>query len=163
MKQKNKRKYIFFIFVLMLNLFLLSGCRSGPQLSETAKNVNSNISVSEMQLGMSEKSVIDLLGDDFEKSPCIIGYEYDYSDLNLNLGIDVDKMRLKRITFKNPDYSIYSMTVGTKCKEVTQILVENGFVNDGESKFKFVKEDVRITMLSMDGEEINGFTVEFIS
>ena len=72
---------------------------------------------------------------------------------------------------KKGDYIIYESTVYPGVTESCPRCLlrdrfekyENGFVNDGESKFKFVKEDVRITMLSMDGEEINGFTVEFIS
>ncbi|WP_028829712.1 hypothetical protein [Proteocatella sphenisci] len=163
MQQKNKRNSLFLTFIFTMSIFLLSGCNSGPELSETAETINSNVSIAGMQLGMKEKSVLDLIGANFEKSPCIIGYEYEYSDLNLNLGIDIDKMSVKRITFKNPEYTVYSMQIGIKCTEGAKILSEHGFVNDGESKFKFVKEDIRITMLSMNGETINGFTLEFIS
>lgn len=163
MQQKNKLHTLFLTVILTLSILLLSGCNSGPELSETAETINNNVSIAGMQLGMKEKSVLDLIGTNFEKSPCIIGYEYEYSDLNLNLGIDIDNMSVKRITFNNPDYTVYSIPIGIKCAEGGKILSANGFVNDGESKFKFVKEDVRITMLSMDGETINGFTVEFIS
>lgn len=163
MKQKNKLNAFLLLFVLMLSVFLLAGCNSSPKLSETAQNINSNLSISGIQLAMEEKAVFELIGDNFEKSPCIIGYEYAYDDLNLNLGIDIDTLCVKRITFKNPLYSVYSMPIGIKCSEGGKILSANGFVNDGESKYKFIKEDTRVTMVSIDGEVADGFVVELIS
>lgn len=163
MKLKNKAIFLSLVSVLMLCMLLLNGCSSGPEISETAAEINNNINISGIQLGMDEKSVIELLGEDFEKSPCIIGYEYAYSDLDLNLGIEIDSMRVKRITSRNPESTVYSMPVGIKCTDGANILYDNGFENDGESKFKFTKEDVRITLLSADGETADGFTTEIIS
>lgn len=163
MKQKNKLISLSLAFVLMLCMVLMNGCSSRPEISETAAEINSNIDISGVQLGMEEKSVIKLLGEDFEKSPCIIGYEYAYSDPDINIGIDIDAMCVKRISSRNPECTVYSMPVGIKCTEGAEVLYENGFENDGDSKFKFVREDVRITMLSADGEAADGFTVELIS
>ena len=163
MKRKNKLSLLSLAFVLMLCILLLNGCSSGSEISETAEEVNSNIDISGIQLEMDEKAVIELLGEDFEKSPCIIGYEYAYSDPDVNLGIDIDAMCVKRITSRSPECTVYSIPVGIKCTEGSEILYDNGFENDGDSKFKFVREDVRITMLSADGEAVDGFTVELIS
>ena len=163
MKLKNKAIFLSLVSVLMLCMLLLNGCSSGPEISETAAEINSNIDISGIQLGMDEKSVIELLGEDFEKSPCIIGYEYAYSDLDLNLGIDIDSMCVKRITSRNPECTVYSMPVGIKCTDGADVLYDNSFENDGESKFKFKKGDVRITLLSADGETADGFTAEIIS
>lgn len=163
MKRKNKLSLLSLAFVLMLCMLFLNGCGSEPEISETAEEVNSNIGISDIQLGMEEKAVIELLGEDFEKSPCIIGYEYAYSDPDINLGIDIDAMCVKRITSRSPECTVYSIPVGIKCTEGAEILYENDFENDGDSKFKFVREDVRITMLSAGGEAADGFTVELIS
>lgn len=61
MKRKNKLSLLSLAFVLMLCMLFLNGCGSEPELSETAEEVNSNIGISDIQLGMEEKAVIELL------------------------------------------------------------------------------------------------------
>ena len=51
MKRKNKLSLLSLAFVLMLCILLLNGCSSGSEISETAEEVNSNIGISDIQLG----------------------------------------------------------------------------------------------------------------
>lgn len=138
---------------------VLAGCGSSTD-SFIVKEVNPSIDVFGIKLNMPESKVHESAGSKGEKAMCIYGYEYDYADKLINIGFKSDKGTVRRITTKNPDTSIYGIKPGTELANANAQISATGFVKDDSSNYKFHKDNIIITIISMKDTYADGITIE---
>lgn len=154
-----KKIVLALISALLLSAAVMTGC--GNSVSSFIKNdINPNINVLGIKLGMTEEEVFKLAGSDGEKALCTQGYEYAYSGKKLNIGFDTETKTVRRVTTKNPATSIFGITPGMTAEESFSKLQGKGFTKDAVSNYKFHKENISITVLSMEGTLADGVIIE---
>lgn len=145
----------------MLFSILLTGCTSAAE--SFINEVNSNVNVLGVKLNMKEEQVKTLNGSDVSKDPCILGYEFNYVDKLINVGFKNEDNTVRRITTKNPETSVYGIKPGASLDEAFKKVTEAGFTKDSSSKYKFHKNNILLTILSMEETLADGITIEFDS
>ncbi len=124
------------------------------------KNINPNIEASGIKLSIPQSQVVKVLGYEGEKAMCVYGYEYTYEDLGLNIGFRADNERVRRITITNNKDQIYGLKIGMTVEEAKVIIDRNGFIKDEKSNFKFNKANTTIIIKSLEGDMVDGITIE---
>lgn len=157
LKLKNKK-----IFTLILVIFILASITScsNEESAFIKKEVNSQINVFGVQIYMDEPKVHEAVGSKGEKAMCIYGYEYVYADELVNIGFNSDTEKVRRVTTKNPDTSIYGVVPGIKLEEAFKILNSQGFEKSDSSEVMLYKENIRITLVSMKNTHADGVILE---
>lgn len=160
MHLKNKiSQRTLFLTALFVIIFALSGC-AGSSNSFIEKEVNPQINVFDVQLFMDEPKVHEVIGSQGEKAMCVYGYEYTYADKNINIGFNAETQQARRVTTRNPDTSIFAIKPGTELGKVYEVLKANGFTQEAASKYRFHKENVIFSIISMHGTHADGITIE---
>jgi predicted small secreted protein len=154
-----KKIVLTFISVLLLASLIFTGC--GNSASAFIKDkINPNIDVLGIQLGMTEEEVFKLAGSDGEKALCTQGYEYSYSEKKLNIGFNSETKTVRRVTTKNPDTDLFGIKPGMTVGEAFAKIDGIGFTKDSVSNYKFHKENVTLTILSMNDTLADGVSIE---
>jgi hypothetical protein len=144
--------------VILITAIVLSGCESSSSFID--KEINPNINVLGIKLNMPETKVHELAGSKGEKAMCINGYEYTYADKLINIGFDIDQGKVRRVTTKNPETFIFGIKPGTDLASAYAQVNNNSFSKDKASEFKFHKENIMLTIISMKGTMADGVTIE---
>lgn len=157
----KNRKILLFVWAALILIMVagLAGCGSSAS-SFIDKEVNPNINVLGIKLNMAESKVHESAGSQGEKAMCIYGYEYEYADKLINIGFKSDKGIVRRITTKNPDTTIYGIKPGTELAEAYAKIDANGFTKDDISKYRFYKDTIILSIISMKGTNADGVTIE---
>lgn len=146
--------------VLSVILFILAvGC-SALNDSFIEKEVNPQIDVMGIKLYMEEDEVHKIVGVDGERAMCVNGYEYEYRDKKLNIGFNIDTDEVRRITTKNPETSIYGLNPGISLDKAYDIIDSEGFEKDKDDKYRFFKDDIILSIISMKGSDADGIVIE---
>jgi predicted small secreted protein len=154
-----KKIVLTFISVLLLASLIFTGC--GNSASAFIKDkINPNIDVLGIQLGMTEEEVFKLAGSDGEKALCTQGYEYSYSEKKLNIGFNSETKTVRRVTTKNPDTDLFGIKPGMTVGEAFAKIDGIGLTKDSVSNYKFHKENVTLTILSMNDTLADGVSIE---
>lgn len=138
-------------------LVLLTGCAAQPAIDP---QVNSKIDVLGVQLNMSEAQLDQLVSPKPEKAMCIYGYEYNYTDRRINIGFSAKTNKIRRISTKNSDHSILGLVPGISLDDAFRQVAELGYVNDGTSKYRFINDNLILSIISMNGTLADGVTLE---
>lgn len=155
MKFKNNPLLI----IILILLTILTGC-SNKEDAFITDEVNPQIDVFNVQIYMDEPDVHKAIPTKGEKAMCIYGYEYQYEESLVNIGFNSETEKVRRITTKNPDTSIYGIVPGTELEEVYKIIDSQGFSKSESSKYIFYKENIRLTLISMKAIHADGVIVE---
>jgi hypothetical protein len=147
------------VAVILIMVTVLTGCRSSTD-SFITKEANPNIDVLGIMLDMPESKVHESAGPKGEKAMCVYGYEYEYADKLINIGFKPDKGTVRRITTKNPDTSIYGIMPGADLVNAYTQVEANGFKKNDSSNYKFYKNNIIITIISMKDTLADGITIE---
>lgn len=158
MKNNTVRRFTYAVFLILI-FISVSGCSSSSD-SYINKQVNPQIDVFGVKLMMDEAKAKELLGGQGEKAMCVYGYEYEYADKDINIGYDSKSNQVRRITSKNPETLVLGIKPGAKLAEVYKILAANGFKESAESKYKYSKENIIISIISMKSTNADGITIE---
>lgn len=158
MKLKNRISLVLVLFIALISTYAMSGCNA--QSKFVKDEVNPAIEVMDVKLYMDEKEVHEKLKSPGEKAMCINGYEYEYSAQKVNVGFDSNTNKVRRITTKNPETSIYEIAPESSLDEAYKILKHKGFAKVGSSLYKYKKENVTFTIISMKNEIVDGVTIE---
>jgi len=154
-----KKQILALFSILLLSAVLMSGC--GSSVSSLIKNdINPKIDVLGIKLGMTEDEVFKLAGTNGEKALCTQGYEYSYEDKKLNIGFNSETKTVRRVTTKNPETSIFGIKPGMTAEEAFAKAAEGGFTKDANSNVKFHRENITLTVISMDGTLADGVIIE---
>lgn len=145
--------------VIMLVVVVLAGCGNSSD-SFIKKEVNTQINVFEVKLDMVESKVHESVGSKGEKAMCVYGYEYGYEDKLINIGFNSETGRVRRVTTKNPETSIYGIKPGTELEQANKTIELNGFKKDDGSKYRFYKENTVLYIISMKATHADGITIE---
>jgi hypothetical protein len=140
-------------------LAILTGCGNGDD-AFISEEVNPQINVFNVQIDMDESDVHKSIPTNGEKAMCVYGYEYEYGQSLVNIGFNSETERVRRVTTKNPDTSIYGIVPGTVLGEAYKLIDSHGFSKSESSKYIFYKENIRLTLISMKGTHADGVTVE---
>lgn len=154
-----KNKKIFSSILAIFILAILTSC-SNEESAFIKEEVNSQINVFGVQIYMDELKVHEAIGTKGEKAMCIYGYEYVYDDKLINIGFNSDTEKVRRVTTKNPDTSIYGVVPGIELEEAFEILNSHGFEKSEGSEVMFYKENIRITLISMKNTHADGVILE---
>lgn len=138
-------------------LVLLTGCAAQPSIDP---QVNSKIDVLGIQLNMSEAQLDQLASPKPEKAMCIYGYEYNYTDRKINIGFSARTNKIRRISTKNSDHSILGIVPGISLDDAFRQIGDLGYVNDGTSKYRFIKDNLILSIISMNGVLADGVIIE---
>lgn len=158
LKNRLYKKYPL-LAVLFLLICALSGCTASSN-SFIEKEVNPQINVLGVQLLMDEAKVNEIIGSKGEKAMCVYGYENAYADQNINIGFNAGTQQIRRITSKNPDTSIYGIKPGTELAKAYEAIKAQGFTQEADSKYRFQKENVIFSIISMHGTQADGVSIE---
>jgi len=156
---KLKNKLLFTILTVFILLTILIGCNNQEDVF-ISEEVNPQINVFNVQIYMDESDVHKTIPTKGEKAMCIYGYEYEYEQSRINIGFNSETEKVRRVTTKNPDTSIYGIVPGTDLEEVYKIIDSHGFSKSESSKYIFYKENMRLTLISMKGSHADGVIVE---
>ncbi len=157
---KNKLTLLFkWAALVLIMATVVTGCGSSTS-PIIEKEVNPNINVLGIKLGMAEAKVHESAGSQGEKAMCIYGYEYEYADKLINVGFQSDKGTVRRVTTKNPNTSIYGIKPGIELAEAYARITANGFTRDDISKYKFYKDNIIFSIISMKGTNADGISIE---
>ena len=115
-----KIKYLILIQIVLF--FVLVGC-AGKNID--VEKVNSQINVFGVQL-FSDVDYKEINGVKAVEEPCLKGYERNFDALDLTIGYGFDK-RIRRITTRNPNTSMFGVRPGTTFVECKQIILGTGF------------------------------------
>lgn len=159
MQWKNRTSDLIILVAIILITVVLAGCGVSAE-AFIEKEVNSKIDVLGVKLDMAESKVHESIGAKGEKAMCIYGYEYGYEDKLINIGFNSETGRVRRITTKNPETSIYGIKPGTELEQANKTIDLNGFKKDDSSKYRFYKENIILSIISMKGTHANGITIE---
>lgn len=154
---KNKLLYILLTPFILLSI--LTGC-GNEEDAFISKEVNPQINVFNVQIYMDESNVHEAIPTKGEKAMCIYGYEYEYEQSRVNIGFNSETEKVRRVTTKNPDTSIYGIVPGTELEEAYKILESHEFSKSESSKYLFYKENIRLTLISMKGTHADGVIAE---
>lgn len=150
--------FLILLIGVMFQLILLTGCEKSDSFIEN--EVNPQINVFEIKLNMPESKLHELITPKPEKVQCINGYEFEYTDKKINIGINSQTAEVRRVTTKNPQTSIYGITPGVALEKAYEAISTSGFVEDNDSKYKFRKENVILSVISMKGTHADGIEIE---
>jgi len=156
MKFKNKKLNAAVLLISLM--FILAGCNS--KTDSFINEVNSQINVLGVNLNMPESEVLKIVGSSGERAMCVYGYEYEFKDKQINIGFNSNTEKSRRITSKNSETSIYGIKPGISLEEAYSIVEQNGFKKSEDSKYKFYKENIILTLISMKGINADGITIE---
>lgn len=160
MKLKSRFFKSFSLIVVVLTLSMIFvGC-SALKDSFVEKEVNPKIDVMGIKLYMAEDEFHKAVGVQGEKAMCVNGYEYEYSDKKLNIGFNIDTNEVRRITTKNPKTSIYGLNPGISLDKAYKLIESEGFEKYGDDKYRFRKENIILSIISMKGSDADGIVME---
>ena len=143
-------------------LFIITtGCSATEKTY--ASEANPSIAVEDLKLLMTEDEVFEILGTDGEHAPCVYGYEYNYDEKGINVGFRNGKSTLRRITFRKGQGSIYGIALGDTIESAKDKLKKAGLQSDDTSDFTFYVEDIYVSLLSKEGTDVDGITIEIIN
>ena len=156
---KLKNKPLFIRLTIFILLAILTSC-GNVEDAFISEEVNPQINVFNVQIYMDEPDVHEAIPTKGEKAMCIYGYEYEYEQIRVNIGFNSETEKVRRVTTKNSDTSIYGIVPGTELEEVYKIIDSHGFSKSDSSKYIFYKENVRLTLISMNGTHADGVILE---
>lgn len=151
---KNVKKILLGVFIVFFSI----ACSKTE--SKTIQEINNNIKISDVKLNMSKEAAFKILGSDYKEENCILGKEYDYSN-KINIVVASDNLVLRLITY-NKDSEVYGIKIGSNYQLLVDILLKNGYKSENNSKYNYVKDDVRVTIQSFKGEIIDGYVLDVI-
>lgn len=154
-----KNKILYTSLIVLLTMTILTAC-GNSESAFISDEVNPQIDVYGVQIYMPEEEVHSVVPTKGEEAQCIYGYEYQYEDSLVNIGFNSETEKVRRVTTKNPDTSIYGVVPGTELAEAYKAMESNGFTKSDTSDYMFYKEDIRITLISMKGTLADGIIVE---
>lgn len=150
-----RKKILSTLILSVVILASITGCSSSSKyIKET---LNTNLDISGIKFDMTVAEVESLLGDNYEVSPCVYGYEHEYSDLNLVVGFD-KKDKVRKIIVKSGTFSVFGIADGTDKDSAIETLKSNSFTE--KSPGEYACENVAIKFLTGSSSEINGVSVE---
>lgn len=152
------KKILTLLILIVLGSSVFTGC--GNSNDTFIKEVNSNINVLDVKINMKENQVKNLVGSKVTKDPCVSGYEFNYEEKLINIGFKNEEGTVRRVTTKNPDTSVYGIKPGTTLEDAFAKVKDSGFTNDSNSKYKFHKNNVILTVLSMKETNADGVSIE---
>jgi len=158
-----KSKRPLFLGALLLVIVLISIFGYYKITAYKVTDVHENLDAMGLALLQSEAEVVSILGYKGDYRTCIHGYNYTYKDLQLEVGFRSTDDRVRSITFNDSPYSVYGLLAGVSVEHARQVLLnEHGYTKAPDSNYTFIKDDVKIIVLSQDEETVRGYTIELI-
>ena len=148
------RKSLLILISACAMIGLISGCTS--PLSE----VNEQIAVEDIRLGMKDSRVQTILGGEGMLAPCVQGYERGYESYSVVVGFDQKKATVRRVATEDPSHQIFGVRPGSGYLEASKVLLEAGFIPEGDSRSKFLLDGLRVTLTTFDEESVDAVTIE---
>jgi len=164
MKLKNKRPILLGTLLLIIVIILTAIIGYYTKETYEVTDVNENLDAMGLALLQSEAEVVSLLGYKGDYRLCVHGYNYTYKDLQLEIGFRNNDDRVRSITFNESPYTVYRLVAGISVDDARQVLLnEHEYTKAPDSDYTFIKDDVKIIVLSQDGQTVRGYTIELIS
>lgn len=158
--KKKSRKYSLIKIVSSVLLVILFACSKSN--TPDYQIIDDNLKVDNIELSMNETQVLNTIKAKYTEESCVLGKELIFKDLDLDIVFDLTNQHIKRLITKNKSSSLYGMKINDPVTSLSDILLKEGYVSDAGSKYKYLKDDFRITILSLDGIKISGFMIDVL-
>lgn len=152
----------FFGLGLLLGLALCLAACAVPESNDALLELNKDSSLSGLKLGMTVEDMQKELGEADAQNPINAGTEYSYWGLDLSVCVS-DEQLIRRLTSKNADFKVFDIAVGDDLTAAAAALEDKGYVRDAADGWRFNNNEVQVILLTIDGETIVGFSVEWLS
>ncbi len=149
------KKYVAVWLAIALVVMAAAGCAK----KDPYEAVNENIKVDGVLLGQVEKGLPEYLTGG-EKENCVYGYELKSVDPEVTIGISGERGTLRKIITAVPEHSIYGVSPGQELSEAEKSLLDAGLKL--ESGHKYLIENVRVELLSMENTKADRVSVEVV-
>jgi hypothetical protein len=140
--------------LLLFLCVLLAGC-AGTQVK--SDNTHSQINVFGVGL-FSDVDYKEINGVSAVEEPCLRGYDRQFDALDITIGYGFNK-KIRKITTRNPDTSLFSISPGAPFGEGKQKILQAGFV-ESAPPFTFSNNRYSLTFLVNTDNVIFGLTLE---
>lgn len=140
--------------LLLLITALISGCLTPRPAPESLRG---RIDVYGVEL-FSAADYLVIQGVTAAEEPCLRGYERSFDQLEVIVGYGFDK-RIRKITSRNPQTSMFGVKPGMAFKEGEHLLLHSGFTRHGP-RGSFVSDGYSLKLLVDGADTIFGMTVE---
>lgn len=144
----------------VLVLLMAAAC-SAPQANAALLELNENIDFGGVLLGMSRESMVELLGEPDAENVSAGGAEFSYHTADISAVVD-DGGTVRRMSSKNPEFSLFDIAVGEDITVASERLLACGYEQDAGGSFRYNKDEIQLILLTIDGETVLGFTLEWI-
>jgi hypothetical protein len=144
------------ILILFAFLIALAGC-AGKNIN--SENVNAQIDVFGVKM-FSGFDYKEINGVASSEEPCLKGYERSFDALDITVGYGFDK-RIRKITTRNHDTSIFGINPGMAFEEGKQKILQAGFT-EYDPPFSFRSHGYSLTFLVDSTNKIFGLTFQTI-
>lgn len=142
-----------------LILVMMSACYA-PQANEALLELNESIDFGGVLLGMSQEQMTELLGEPDAENVGAGGTEYSYHAVDISAVMD-DGGTVRRLTSKNPEFSLFDIAVGDDIAAAGEVLGGLGYEQDAAGSFRYNKDEIQLILLTIDGKAVLGFTLEW--
>lgn len=148
------------IFVLILVCFQLQS------KSTTFNDINKNLDVGEIKLGMPERAVTQYWGQG-ELINGFGGHRREYIDMKIKVEFSDDRdndlyQKVGSLEFTNTNYSIFLIKVGDEKNIAMKKILSNGFKPMDNAQDIFVKGEFYITFTFTDQRIIESIQIAFV-
>ncbi len=147
---------------LLALLLLIGAACSMPEPNEALLELNENMQFGGVLLGMTKEQMTDALGEPDAENISIGGTEYSYHDEDISALI-ADDGTIKRLSSKSADVLVFDIAVGSAVEEAAFKLADLGYAADAAGSYRYNKNEVQLILLTIDGREVLGFTVEWLA
>ena len=94
------------------------------------------------------------------EEPCLKGYERTFDALDITIGYGFNK-KIRKITTRNPNTSLFGITPGTPFSEGRQKILQAGLI-ESVPPFTFSANGYSVTFLVDSKDSVFGLTVELL-
>lgn len=150
------KKNILRVFMLcLMTILAFTGCTSANKYIEDT--LNPSLNIQDIKFGMSVQDVEALIGNSYEESPCVYGYEHTYSELGLVVGFD-KKDKVRKLIVKSGSFNVFDITDGSSKEDAVKLLTSHEFTE--KSPGEYACENVAIKFLTDSNSVLTGISVE---
>lgn len=145
----------------LIMLLALAACTM-PEANDALLELNEHTEFGGVLLGMSKEQMTEKIGEADAENLSAGGTEYSYLDPDISALADDDGV-IRRLSSKNAAFKVFDIAVGDEVSAADKILTDLGYSIDAAGSHRYNKNEVQLILLTVDGQTVLGFTLEWLS
>lgn len=147
------------LLLVWMCILLIVTAAVGCAKKDPYEAVNQTIDADGLHLGQKPEDLPEYLAKG-EKESCVYGYELRSGTPEVTVGISGTRGDVRRIVSADVSHSICGINPGTALDQADTALLEAGYTL--EKGHRYVKEGVRVELLSMENQVADRVSVEVV-